>query len=59
MIWATLPRRESRITCQVVDASTLDKECHVTANNSHSYADVACELAKLIFNNISNDNPPD
>ena len=58
MICATLPRRESRITGQVVDASTLDKECYVTANNSHSYADVACELAMLIFNN-NNDNPPD
>ena len=59
VIWAPLPRRERRITWQVVEASTLGKERHVTANNSHSYADVACELAMLILNNISNDNPPD
>ena len=59
VIWAPLPRRESRITWQVVDASTLGKECHVTANNSHSYADEPCELAMQIFNNISNDNPLD
>ena len=57
VIWAPLPRRESRITWQVVEAPTLGKECHVTANNTHSYADVPCELAMLICN--SNDNPLD
>ena len=41
-----------RITDRALSSRTLVKYCHVTASNSHSYANVACELTTLISNSI-------
>ena len=46
------PLFHGRITDRALSTRTLGKECHVTASNSHSYADVACELTTLISNSI-------
>ena len=45
-------RFHGRITDQALSSRTLSKYCHVTASNSHSYADVASELTTLISNSV-------
>ena len=41
------------IHCSSVSSRALSNQCHATMSNSHSYADVVCELATLMFTCIT------